>query len=237
MTTLIIARNHYLEETSIGKVKKQNSEKLTLHSIKKPYKEAFAYLRENKTAKLVVLANILFYVYLIIGTNQSVYFAPYLVEVLGMSVYQSSILGSIYSIGMLISMTVIIPKISPIKIHRGNVVASFITILGLVFLVIIPSGSFVMSIISIFILSIGYGMIRPMIDTALAVSTEGDSRSGIYSIINAVSSIAGMVAAIAISFLYAWFKKSIFYISIVILFFLAVLFHNAFKNERKRNVI
>src|SRR5690606_6068895 len=114
MTTLIFVRNHFLTETKTGEKflnqNKANKDRKPLGDIIiRPYADSARYLKKDPVAMITVIANIVFYIYFYIGTNNSLYFAPYLTDVLRLNEFDVSIIGSIYAAGMLFSMIVINP--------------------------------------------------------------------------------------------------------------------------------
>ena len=97
---MILFRNMLLKETAIGEKLRAASAGKGLGAFfkeaYKPYGDAFSFLKRNRAALLFVLINILFYVYMNLGSNYSLYFVPYFTDRLGMDAMQSSVLGSVY---------------------------------------------------------------------------------------------------------------------------------------------
>ena len=54
----------------------QKDARTLLKEAYRPYADALIFLRRNRTALLFVLINILFYVYMNLGSNYSLYFVP-----------------------------------------------------------------------------------------------------------------------------------------------------------------
>lgn len=233
MTFLIFGRNHFLKETTVGKTKMQDGFVMNKQTLFGPYKEAIVYLKENPAAWQTVLANIVFCVYLTVGTNYSLYFVPYFVDVLKMSEWESSILGSVYAIGMLVAMLFVIPRLPISKIFHSSFYGALVTVLGTVLLVVIPQKRLVLGIIVIFILSLGYGVLKSTIESALAISTSGESRSGIYSITNAISAGIGIAVAAICGVMYSINQRSVYYISIVLLLVIVICFYRVMKAGRE----
>ena len=80
MTSLIIVRNYFLKETTAGTeiLKNKKSTRFSIKGAVKPYANSYKYLTTHPVALVTVIANVIFYVYYIVGTNNSLYFAPYL---------------------------------------------------------------------------------------------------------------------------------------------------------------
>ena len=94
MTGMILFRNMLLKETGIGeKIRAASAGKGLSAFFKeayKPYGDAMTFLLRNRTALLFVLINILFYVYMNLGSNYSLYFVPYFTDRLAMDAMESA---------------------------------------------------------------------------------------------------------------------------------------------------
>lgn len=220
MTTLIILRNIFLKETETGKeiLKKNREQRFSFNKIAKPYIDSGKYLRKKPVTFLTVIANIIFYIYYMIGTNNSLYFAPYLADVLNLNEFNVSVIGSVYAAGMLFAMLVINPLIQKFNIFLNLIIGTILNIIGLFLLVLIPGGSLSLAVISTLVTSLGFGILKSLIDAALAITTEGESRSGIYSIANLFSGILGSITSGLIGILYPLNPRSVYITSILLLF-------------------
>lgn len=230
MTAMIIVRHFLLKETKVGKaireqVRGGEKKKFNIKELAKPYIDAFRFLGQNKVARAIVLANIFFCVYMNLGTNYSLYFVPYFADRLGMDTLQSSSLGGIYYAGMLLAMICINPITARRGIAGSVVISALVSLVGLGLMIFIPSGVFWLAIVSVMILAIGYGMLKSGVDGALAVYSESDFRSGIYSINNLLSSGLGMIVTSLCAVLYAIFPGWLYILNgiMVILVLICVL--------------
>ncbi len=219
MTILIFIRNHFLKETTVGeKLLKNKSGRFSPGAAIRIYSDSYRFLAGHPAALLTVIASIIFYVYYIIGTNNSLYFATYFIDALNLDEASISILGSVYAVGMLIAMVIINPLVQRLNIFINLITGALLNTAGIVMLVIIPSGSLPAAIVSIVVTSVGFGIFKSVLDAALAITTEGKDRAGIYSIVNLLSSILGILTAGLCGILYPLNPKSVYFISIIILF-------------------
>jgi MFS family permease len=237
MTLLIIVRNYFLKETTAGTeiLKNKKSARFSVKDAVKPYANSYKYLTTHPVALVTVIANVIFYVYYIVGTNNSLYFAPYFIDGLKLEPAVISVLGAFYSAGMLFAMVVINPLMQKVNIFISLIVGAIVNIAGLVLLVVIPGKSLVAAIASVVLTSVGFGILKSVIDAALAITTEGKARAGIYSISNLLSSVLGMIAAGIIGILYPGNPASVYIMSAIMLFVVIVCFVVVILWEKKNN--
>lgn len=226
MTLLIFARNHFLKETGAGIeiLEKRNGRKFKAKDIVKPYADSIRYLLKHPYAFVTVIANIIFYVYYIIGTNNSLYFAPYLADGLSLDPAVISLLGAVYSAGMLFAMIVINPVMQKMNIFINIIAGALVNITGLVMLVVIPGKNLAAAIAAVIMTSVGFGILKSVMDAALAITTEGRARAGIYSISNLLSSVLGMLAAGMAGVLYPVNPGSVYIMSAIMLLIVVLCF-------------
>ena len=226
MTAMILFRNMLLKETSVGeKIRSASAGKglsAFFREAYKPYGNALSFLRRNRTALLFVLVNILFYVYMNLGSNYSLYFVPYFTDRLGMDAMQSSVLGSVYYGGMLFAMILINPLFGRRGLIFGVRMSAMVTLAGLVGLVVIPARAYALAIAATLTMALGYGMLKSEVDGALAVYTSSEYQSGIYALANLVSSGLGIVVTALCALLYPHSPRWL-YILCSILVFLILL--------------
>lgn len=239
MTSLIIVRNYFLKETTAGAeiLKNKKSTRFSIKDAVKPYANSYTYLTTHPVALVTVIANVIFYVYYIVGTNNSLYFAPYFIDGLKLEPAVISVLGAFYSAGMLFAMIVINPLIQKVNIFISLIMGAIVNIAGLVLLVVIPGKSLVAAIAAVVLTSVGFGILKSVIDAALAITTEGKARAGIYSISNLLSSVLGMLAAGIIGILYPGNPASVYIMSAIMLFVVIVCFVVVILWEKKNRKI
>ena len=207
MGGMIIVRHMLLKETRVGQAIKEKArtekQKLSIKEMWRPYAEAFRFLLKSKVTMAIVLSNIFFCVYMNLGTNYSLYFVPYFTDRLGMDTMQTSTLGGIYYAGMLLAMICINPLTAKKGIASSVVLSAVVSLVGMALMIFIPSGIFWLSIVAVMVLAIGYGMLKSGVDGAMAVYSESECRSGIYSINNLLSSGLSLVVTAICATLYA----------------------------------
>jgi len=191
-----------------------------------PYRRALSYLGSNRVAAAAVAANVLFYVFYIVGTNNSLYFAPFFHDVLGMNPAMVSVIGAVFSGGTLFAMLFLNPflfrRVSPAACALAG---GMLTAAGYLPLLFIAGGGFAWAIASVSLSSLGYGILKSAIDASLA-TCFGDSgggvhaeegRAGVYSVANLISSVLGMGAGALCGLVYPRAPRSIPLISVIIL--------------------
>ena len=131
-------RNYFLKETTAGTeiLKNKKSTRFSIKGAVKPYANSYKYLTTHPVALVTVIANVIFYVYYIVGTNNSLYFAPYFIDGLKLEPAVISVLGAFYSAGMLFAMIVINPLMQKVNIFISLIVGAIVNIAGLVLLLV-----------------------------------------------------------------------------------------------------
>lgn len=224
MTVMILLRNHFYVETKVGQEILDSNIKFNIREIFRNgiYGGAIQAIRRRKEFLLILIAFVLFAIYVPIGTFSSLYYAPYLNEVLGIGKPALAILGSVNSVVMLIVFVFIIPIISRFNLVLNMLVGTIVQAIALLMLIVIPKNSFSMAIICVAIFAIGYSLFRSFSDAILAEVSAGRERAGIYSLINTVISLFSVLIGLSSGYLYAYNPRSIYILSIVILLLSAI---------------
>lgn len=234
MFVMMIVRNHYYTETKVGQQILDEHKKKSFKELFKKglYRQTFDVLRKKPEAILIICALVLFNTYMLIGTHNSLYFAPYMTEALGIDKSSVSILGGVISATMLIIFVFAIPVISRYNKHVNMVWGLAIQALSLLLLIIIPPNNLFITIICVILFAAGFGIFRPFIDAVLAEATEGNDRAGIYSLLNTITTIFSALVGFASGYLYVLNPRMIYIVSILILLscisILAVLMRRQF---------
>lgn len=215
MTIMILGRNHFYSETIIGKqIREQHNRKHIKDQFKKGlYRDTFALLKTNSELVLILGIFVLFNIYLLIGTYSSLYFAPYLTEVVGIDKVSISILGGVNSGIMLLIFLFVIPVISRFSMLKNMIAGFIIQSMAMLLFTVIPLGSLSAAIINMVIFAVGFSVSRPFIDALLANATKGTERAGIYSLNNTLISISGAITGLASGYLYKLNPRLLYYIS------------------------
>ena len=183
----------------------------------------------------MIVLNILFNVYILLGSYSSLYFAPYLTEVLRLDQSVISIESeSIYSIAMLIVFILVVPAIRGFNKLSVLLWGLCIQIASMTLFIFMPGGSFMMAAFAVVMLSVGAGIFRPFLDTVLAEATYGSQRAGIYSLFNTVISILSALAGAISGYFYALNPRLLYAFSILILSLCVITVCFSAKLSRKK---
>jgi len=220
MTAMMLIRNRYYTETKIGSEILANHKGKKFRDIFKSgiYGKAFSALKKNSKALMVMCILILFNIYLPIGTYSSLYFAPYMTEVLKIDKSTIAILGGVNSAVMLFVFVFVNPVISKYNKLLTMIVGLLIQSISLFLLTVIPPSSLSITIACVALFAIGFSIFRPFIDAVFAEVTEGNERAGIYSLFNTITSILSALIGLVSGFLYVLNPRLLYIISIIILF-------------------
>lgn len=219
MSTMIILRNHLYRETRIGQQildeRKKNPVPFNLKSLI-PIKAATVF-KGNPRAVIAAMVYILFFVYFPLGTFNSLYFAPYMTEVLKLGKSSISVLGGVYSGVMFFVFVFIVPVISKRNNTRNMQFGLLIQAASLFWLIMLPAGSLVKVMLCIGVYAAGFGIFRPFLDSMLAEVTEGNERAGIYSLINTVTCVITALLGFVSGSIYIINPRILYILSIAIL--------------------
>lgn len=225
MASMMFVRNRLYKETKVGegiiRERKNNPTPFSLKSII-PIR-GFAVFRGNPKAIVAALVYILFFIYIPLGTFNSLYFAPFMTEVMGLGKSSISVLGSAYSVMMLFIFIFVVPAISKLN-NTANMQAGLcIQAVSLLLLIILPTGSLAVSLMCIALYAAGFGTFRPFLDTMLAEISEGNERASVYSLINTVTCIITALVGLFSGTIYLYNPRLIYVISIAILTICVIL--------------
>jgi hypothetical protein len=136
---------------------------------------------------------------MMLGTNQSLYFALFFTSRFRLDSGELSLLGGLYSAGMLLAMAFINPLIRLPSLFASLKLGLALTLIGMALLLIFSPGAGLWLALPILLLSVSYGTLKTGLDSALAIYSQGEARSGLYALTNLLSSLAGMAAASYVS--------------------------------------
>jgi len=85
------------------------------------------------------------------------------------------------------------------------VLSAVVSLAGMAMMIFSPSGVYWTAIVAVAVLAIGYGMLKSGVDGAMAVYSESEFRSGIYSLSNLLASGLGMLITAICSVMYSLF--------------------------------
>ncbi len=219
MFGLVIARHFFLKETATGEVLRGRlkGKPFQWKELWTPYATSLRFVRGNKRALYTALASVLFYVYYQVGTNNSLYFAKYFADALAIGESGISSLGAVYAAGMLVSMVLINPITQRLDLFVNMLLGGAVNIAGMLLMALAPAGSMAVAVIAVFVTALGFGVFKSLIDAALVITTEGEARSGIYSLTNLLSSGIGIFVLALCGYAYAWNPRTLYVLSSVLL--------------------
>ncbi len=219
MTAMFILRNHLYTETAVGQQileeRRKNPTPVHLKNIL-PIK-AVKTFKGNPKAIIAAMIYILFFIYIPLGTFNSLYFAPFMTEVLGLDKSIISILGGVYSGVMFFIFVFIIPVASKKDHSRNMLLGLAIQATALTMLILIPAGSMIATILCIALYAVGFGVFRPFVDSMLAEVSEGTERATIYSFLNTITCIITALIGFISGSIYILNPRLIYVASICIL--------------------
>jgi MFS family permease len=225
MSIMIFLRNHFYVETRTGQEILDSRIPFNIREIFKNglYGRAILAICKGKEVLMIVCVYVLFMIYIPIGTFSSLYYAPYINEVLGIGKSALSILGAVNSAVMLIVFVLIIPIISRFNLVLNMIIGIFIQAVALILFILIPSNHLASTIFCVALFALGFSLFRPFIDAILAEITDGRERAGIYSLLNTVISIFSSLLGLFSGYLYAINPRLIYLESVGILLILIII--------------
>lgn len=220
MTAMVLLRNHYYRETKVGREILDERKQHLKQQSNQRWKFDLSLLQSLTKKPMIIMAlalSILFNAYIPIGTFLSLYYAPFLTEVLKLDKSAISVLGGLNALVMLLVFTFLTPRLSHEKRFSYMAVGLVFQIMALIMFITIPTAKFWLAIISVVLFALGYGVVKPFNDSVLAEVTPGKERAGIYAIHNTAVSISCAGMGFASGYLYKSNPALIYIISIGIL--------------------
>lgn len=235
MTVMVLIRNKNYTETKIGQQILDEHKDLAFKDMLKkgPFGGAFAQLRNNSRLRLAVLIQVLFNLTLPLGAFNSMYFAPFMTEQVGIDKALVSILGGVYAGVMLMIFLFITPSISRKHMPSSILLGLSLQAIALIGITAVPKGILFYAVLAVALYSFGYGIFMPFLSTLVADVSEGRGRAGIYSLVNTTTAVLSALIGLGSGFLYAAAPRFIYYLSALLLglSFIAMLLFVANEKE------
>lgn len=239
MSTMIVARNRFYTETKTGqKILGENKKKAKgNHGNGGFFGGAFSVLKRKPATILVIIIVVLFNIYVPIGTFTSLYFAPYMTEVLKLGASGISILGGAYSVTTLIIFVFVNPVINRYNRHMNMVIGLVIQALALILFMVIPAGKIEIAVLCIVFYATGFSIFRPLLDSLLADATDCVERARIYSLMNTLTFILASVIGAISGYLYHFNPRLIYMLSLLILIcsIIILIIYMKLENREMKN--
>lgn len=220
MAVMFLLRHHYYKETKIGQAildDREANRKQQSVNLKKIDLSIFKTLKTKPMVIIALTISVLFNAYLPIGTFQSLYYAPFLTEVLKLDKSAISLLGGVNALMMLLVFSFLTPRLSHEQRFPHMAAGLIFQILALIMFITIPPAKFGGAAIAVILFAIGFGVVKPFNDSLLAEVTQGKERAGIYALHNTAVSISSAGMGLASGHLYQSNPNLIYVISISIL--------------------
>lgn len=231
MFIMIIHRHFKFHETDMGRLAVERSRAVsywgTLKNSLTQMKSVAA--SGNRKLSCVLVIVVLFNAYQPIGAYSSLYFAPYLTDVVGLDTAVISVLGIVNSLFMLSVYLFAVPAMSHFNKLFSLTVGLSVQILS----IFLPAGSIAWAVVSVALFSVGFGLCRPFLDALMAEASPETERSGIYALKNVLISLASALAGSLSGFLYRLNPKSI-YLASMILLAVCILFIFRYFRQNQR---
>ena len=235
MFIMIIHRHFKFHETDMGRLAVERSRAVsywgTLKNSLKQMKSVAA--SGNRKLSCVLVIVVLFNAYQPIGAYSSLYFAPYLTDVVGLDTAVISVLGIVNSLFMLSVYLFAVPAMSHFNKLFSLTVGLSVQILSMFLHIFLPAGSIAWAVVSVALFSVGFGLCRPFLDALMAEASPETERSGIYALKNVLISLASALAGSLSGFLYRLNPKSI-YLASMILLAVCILFIFRYFRQNQR---
>ena len=235
MFVMIIHRHFKFHETDMGRLAVERSRTVsywgTLKNSLTQMKTVVTSHNHKLSCVLVII--VLFSAYQPIGAYSSLYFAPYLPDVVGMDAAMISVLGIVNSLFMLAVYLFAVPAMSRFNKLFSLTVGLGIQIASMLLRMFLPAGSIAWTVVSVALFSVGFGLCRPFLDALMAEASPEKERSGIYALKNVLISLASALAGSLSGFLYRLSPKSI-YLASLILLAVCILFIFRYFRQKQR---
>lgn len=236
MITMMLGRNHFYKETKVGQEILHEHRGLRLNEVIKKglFGGGIQQIVKSPRLAIIVAIQILFNLTLILGAFNSMYFAPYMTEHLGIDKASLSILGTVYAAVMLFIFLIVNPILTKHKASGNMIWGLVIQGMGILLIIFLAKGSLIGAAGAIALYAFGFGIFRPFVDSVFADLSEGKSRAGIYSLVNTVTSVLSALVGYASGYIYAKNPILIFVITagLIGICLLAVLYLSMHSNKK-----
>lgn len=163
MFVMIIHRHFKFHETDMGRLAVERSRTVsywgTLKNSLTQMKTVVTSHNHKLSCVLVII--VLFSAYQPIGAYSSLYFAPYLTDVVGLDAAMISVLGIVNSLFMLAVYLFAVPAMSRFNKLFSLTVGLGIQIASMLLRMFLPAGSIAWTVVSVALFSVGFGVAAP----------------------------------------------------------------------------
>ncbi|MDD2955682.1 MAG: MFS transporter [Oscillospiraceae bacterium] len=235
MAAQALWRNHYYRESELGAKMAEQSRNVSFF---KTFCASVGQMKgalteKNPKMRTVLAVFVLFQVYMTIGAFSSLYFAPYLTDVLGLDKAMISVLGTVnacFTLGVYVFVIPLLSRFNRILSSAGGLLLLAVSMAAMI---LIPSGSFLWAAAAVALYSVGYGVTRPMLDALLASVTSEQGRAGVYALKNTMIALASALTGALSGYLYGADPRGIYIASSAILLLCLALIGWYFRQGRR----
>jgi MFS family permease len=219
MTMMILFRNRLYRETRMGQQILEEHKGRRLREVARGglFRGSFKLFRNRPGAALIVAATVLFNLTLPLGAFNSMYFAPYMTGEAGIDKASVSILGGVYAGVMLLVFLAINPRMRRKDVTGNILLGIVIQGVSLFLITIIPRGGLMQAIFCVALYGLGFGIFKPFLDSLLADVSDGKERAGLYSLVNALTSVLSALIGFLSGYIYEYDPRLIFYSTVGLL--------------------
>lgn len=230
---MAVIRNHFYKETATGIEARKIARKDGFHLKTVISRDILRRILGDRNIRFGMLVNLSLYFCTLFGSmSGSMYYVPYLTERLGFDAATASWFGTILSVSMIVVSMLVVPKLGRLGLSNNIIIGAGVLAGAMLMVVTAPQNGFVWMLISNVLYGLGYGILKPNVDTMVATLVNGTQRASIYSALTLVNTLAGTLGGVIAGYIFAYCPVFLYVISMAILVFLILLV----AGRRMRNV-
>ena len=197
MTTKFVTLNHFAEETTVGRRRREETEHQSLRALLSQYRGVISTLLRNRAtvAAIFILLAVMIY-----NTVRNAFWAVLLTEGLLFPAEALSWFHALRSAILLALYLLVVPRLDHSRVTRPLLVGFSLTALGLVCLIAAPARSVLFVVTATILEASGYAISGPFMETLLVRAVDPAERARILALANvtviAITSPFGWVAGV-----------------------------------------
>ena len=221
---MAVVRNHFYKETATGIEAQRIARKDGFHLKIVISKDLLKLFLHDKDIRFGMLVNLSLYFCTLFGSmSGSMYYVPYLTERLGFDAATASWFGTILSISMIVVSMLVVPKLGRFGLGNNTIIGAGVLAGAMLMVVVAPQNGFVWMLVSNALYGLGYGILKPNVDTLVATLVNGTQRASIYSALTLVNTLTGALGGVIAGYIFAYCPVFLYVISMAILVFMIIL--------------
>ncbi len=235
MSLMTLIRNLYYQESKVGQeiMAERRTRSGKVYFQIPDYQVLWNTLKIKPKLMLCLIVVVIFNIYLPIGTYNSLYYAPYLTEVLQLEKSSIAIFGWINALIMFLVFVVLIPRLMKQRANQSILVGLSLQALAMLGFMLIPAGRFWLTIFLVAVFAFGFGISKSFIDNFIVMTTTDKERSGIFALNSTIIAIISVPLGLASGYLYQLQPSLIYLISLIMVLCSLVAMYFYLKIERK----